>query len=180
MSVQEKEKNAARVFLEQIGYNPQEWNAESIKSKVLQADLNDAQTVLVLDFIESVKALETGTASFNPNFMFSIKDNRLQNIETKIFELLANQSYRTLAQSTFRGTYGFLVDELHMKFEYYVTNSTPGSPLKDLEYYLFEQAKMKNTIKDIEAYNELPSCEKQNWLYAVEFDKYIYDYYSTW
>lgn len=178
LQAEKNERVATIAYLDSIGYDYKELNSESIKREYIAADLNDNQTQLVLDFIQSVKALETGAASFNRNFDFHT-DKRLDDLESKIHATLAKPHYMLLAQAVYKANFGFLVDKLYERFDYYVMELTPGHRSKDLEYFIMERAEVHKVIKDTAAYNELDDTEKQYWVYVKEFERYVYDYYST-
>ena len=56
-----------------ISYNKfiKEQNANYIKDLIIESDLSSLQTSLVMEFIEAIKALNNGTASFNKNYQFA-------------------------------------------------------------------------------------------------------------
>lgn len=56
-----------------ISYNKfiKEQNANYVKDLIIESDLNSLQTSLVMEFVEVIKALNNGTASFNKNYQFS-------------------------------------------------------------------------------------------------------------
>lgn len=47
-----------------------EMNADSIKNEVINNELNSVQTGYVFDFVENIKAITNGIASWNKNFNF--------------------------------------------------------------------------------------------------------------
>lgn len=54
----------------EIDKRMREMNAENIKNEVIMKELNSVQTGYVFDFVENIKAITSGIASWNKNFNF--------------------------------------------------------------------------------------------------------------
>lgn len=54
----------------EVNNRMREMNAENIKNEVITKELNSVQTGYVLDFVENIKAITDGIASWNKNFNF--------------------------------------------------------------------------------------------------------------
>lgn len=54
----------------EIDKRMREMNANSIKSEVIDKELDSVQTGYVFDFVENIKAITDGIASWNKNFDF--------------------------------------------------------------------------------------------------------------
>lgn len=54
----------------EIDKRMRELNAENIKNEVIMKELNSVQTGYVFDFVENIKAITSGIASWNKNFNF--------------------------------------------------------------------------------------------------------------
>lgn len=54
----------------EIDKRTREMNANSIKNEIIEKELNSNQTGYVFDFVENIKAITDGIASWNKNFNF--------------------------------------------------------------------------------------------------------------
>lgn len=54
----------------EVNNRMREMNAENIKNEVIMKELNSVQTGYVFDFVENIKAITDGIASWNKNFNF--------------------------------------------------------------------------------------------------------------
>ena len=54
----------------EIDKRMRELNAQGIKNEIIEKELNSVQTGYVFDFVENIKAITSGIASWNKNFNF--------------------------------------------------------------------------------------------------------------